>query len=410
MIDERTKLSTEAEGLISGAEKEKRAMTGEESARLDEIGRLVDAIDADIAKLDGELRKKFQKTPPAAGGNVEKRGFSLLRAINDVSNGRGLADAEAEVVNAGIAEMRRSALPVGGQIVLPATEERGVIQATLATAGMENVQTDVLGILGKLRNQLVLMKAGASYLTGLVGNVSIPVYSGANVAWAAETGASADGGGTFTSVEMSPKRLTAHLDVSKQFLLQDSNDAEALLRADLVRAVSEKLEATILGDGAGSSTQPAGLFSAVTPVSLTPSWDELVDMEKTLEAANVYGRIVYLVSPSLKARLRTAPRGMSGSSTTTGSSGDITVNTTTIGGFIFEGNEINGIAALVSNGVTDDGLVLGNFSDYVIGQWGGIDVTVDPYTQATGGKVRLVVNAFFDAKPRRKASFVTAVV
>ena len=38
------------------------------------------------------------------------------------------------------------------------------------------------------------------------------------------------------------------------------------------------------------------------------------------------------------------------------------------------------------------------------------DLTVDPFTQASNGKVRLVINAYFDAKPRRAASFVTASV
>ena len=42
----------------------------------------------------------------------------------------------------------------------------------------------------------------------------------------------------------------------------------------------------------------------------------------------------------------------------------------------------------------------------MIGQWGAIDLTVDPYSQATNGKVRLVVNAYFDAKPRRADAFV----
>ena len=56
------------------------------------------------------------------------------------------------------------------------------------------------------------------------------------------------------------------------------------------------------------------------------------------------------------------------------------------------------------------GLILGNFNDLVIGQWGGIDLTVDPYTQAANGKIRLVVNAYFDAKPQRAASFVKKVL
>ena len=75
-----------------------------------------------------------------------------------------------------------------------------------------------------------------------------------------------------------------------------------------------------------------------------------------------------------------------------------------------EGNEIDGISTLVTNGMTSKGLILGNFNDLVIGQWGGIDLTVDPYTQAANGKIRLVVNAYFDAKPQRADSFVKKVL
>ena len=53
---------------------------------------------------------------------------------------------------------------------------------------------------------------------------------------------------------------------------------------------------------------------------------------------------------------------------------------------------------------------MGNFSDYVIAQWGGIDLTVDPYTKAADGKVRLVINAYFDAKPRRSEAFAKKVL
>jgi hypothetical protein len=324
--------------------------------------------------------------------------------------GRQLADEEMEVVSAGIEEMRRSAQSWSGQIVLPVSESRATIQATIAGAGMENVQTDVLGIMEALRKRLVLAQAGASYMTGLTGNLSIPAYSGSNVAWVGETAEAADGGGAFSDITMSPKRLAAYLDISKQFLLQDSNDAEALLRSDLIRAIGDKLEATILGGVAGSTTQPAGLFSAIAPITLTPSWSELVDLEKTLEEANVYGDIAYLIHPSLKALLRTTPRGITDSSTSAGSSGDVTVKTTTNTGFVFERNEINGIRALASNNVLTNGLILGNFSEYIIGQWGGVDVTVDPFTQARRGVIRLVVNAYFDARPRRLKSFITAKI
>ena len=40
------------------------------------------------------------------------------------------------------------------------------------------------------------------------------------------------------------------------------------------------------------------------------------------------------------------------------------------------------------------------------GQWGAIDLTVDPYTKAAAGQVRLVINAFFDFKLVRPKAVV----
>ena len=42
-----------------------------------------------------------------------------------------------------------------------------------------------------------------------------------------------DGAGTFSEVNLEPKRLTAYIDVSKQFLIQDSNSAEEMLKREM---------------------------------------------------------------------------------------------------------------------------------------------------------------------------------
>ena len=232
---------------------------------------------------------------------------------------------------------------------------------------------------------MVLVEAGANYMTGLVGNVSIPVYSGSNVGWAGEIEAASNGGGSFSEVTLEPKRITAYIDVSKQFLLQDSVSAEALIRADIVRAISNKLEETILGNATGNTKQPAGLFYGASALKDT-NYKTIVGLMQTLEEKNVSGDIKYIVSPSAKATLKTSPKD-AGS-----------------GAFIMQDGEIDGVPALTTSACK--GILLGNFADYVIGQWGAIDLTVDPYSQATNGKVRLVVNAYFDAKPRRADAFV----
>jgi hypothetical protein len=72
---------------------------------------------------------------------------------------------------------------------------------------------------------------------------------------------------------------------------------------------------------------------------------------------------------------------------------------------LLENGMMNGYPVLVSNGVasgsdfttTGYGLIFGNWADLIIGQWGGVDILVDPYTQAALGEVRIVVNFYIDA-------------
>ena len=380
LIDKREQLKKKAEDLISNAEKELRKLTHEENDELNSIKK-------EIADLDNEIKNIENRNTKT---NKVMAKFSLLKAINDVANNRQLDERAQEVVSNGIAEMRKAGQSFTGQIVLP-MEMRSDIQATVATAGQENVAEDKLGILEPLRANLVLVNAGASYMTGLIGDVSIPVYSGSNVGWAGEVSTASDGAGTFSEVTLSPKRLTAYIDVSKQFLIQDSNSAEEMLKRDIVAAISNKLEATILGSEAGSNTQPAGLFNGVVADSTAVTYKDIVNMEAELEDANVMGNIKFIVSPSAKADLKTTEKG----------------NTDN---FLMEGNELNGYPVMCTSAVTGKGVIMANWSDLVIGQWGGIDLVVDPYTQAANGKVRLVINAYFDAKPRRAEAFVKKIL
>lgn len=396
LIDQKEQLRKKAEDLIANAEKEIRKLNDGETIELNHLKEEIASIDSQIKGIEEENKRNYK--PQTKTKSMEK--FSLLKAINDVANNRQLDERALEVVAAGQNEMRKSGQSYSGQIVLPIEERAtdGVItggndyKVDTNNGGKENVAEDKLGILEPLRANLVLVQAGASYMTGLIGNVSIPVYSGSNVGWAGEVDAASNGTGTFSEVNLEPKRLTAYIDVSKQFLIQDSNSAEEMLKRDIVAAISNKLEATILGSAAGSNTQPAGILNGVTADTAAVTYKDIVKMESDLESKNVRGNIKYIVSPSAKADLKTTDKG------------------TDTGKYLMEGNEVNGYPVLCTSAVAGKGVIMGNWSDYVIGQWGGIDLTVDPYTQAANGKVRLVINAYFDAKPRRADSFVKKVL
>ena len=314
---------------------------------------------------------------------TEKR-FSLIDAINDVANNRSLDSVASKVNELGTSEMRASGLSFGGQIQIPMTELRGNV--TVAAEGEDVVATDLFDIVGPLRAQNVLMQAGAKFLTGLVGDVQIPIMSATNVNWADETAEATDGAGTFSNVTLSPKRLTAYVNISKQLLNQNSVDVDNMIRQDIIRAISSKLESTILGNAAGSTTQPAGIFYNVTPTKVT-GMAGIAAVEGDVEDANVYGDLMWVINPKFKADLRTMAKGSN------------------IAQSLYENGEIDGTGALSTGNVGEKLGVYGDFSQLAIGQWGAIDLTVDPYTQAKNGMVVLVVNAYFDAKVVRPEAF-----
>lgn len=315
--------------------------------------------------------------------------FKLIKAINDIANNRNLDDAAKAVTNMGIEEMRKSGVNYGGQIQIPVNELRSAI--TVASEGEDVVATEIFDILEPLRAKNVLVQAGANFLTNLVGDVQVPVMTGSNVFWEGETATAKDGAGTFTNVKLQPKRLTAFIDISKQFLVQDSKSAESKIRMDLINAINSKLESTILGAEAGSATQPAGIFNGAELETIT-DFKGVCDLEAKIEDANILGDCKYIMSNKAKAAFRNMAKSTKSTQ------------------LVMEGGMIDGTQVFNTSHVADTNVAYGDFSNLAIGQWGAIDLTVDPYTKAADGQVRLVINAFFDAKILRTGAIAVAKV
>ena len=322
------------------------------------------------------------------------KNFSLIKAINDVVNNRNINEDALTVIEMGAQEMRKSGLSYSGQIQLPVEERAaatdGAIVATAETQGQEIVETEKLDILGPLRGKSILAEAGATFLTGLVGNISIPMYSGSTCGWKGEMVAADNGMGDFDTVELSPKRLTAYIDISKQFLVQDSVGAEEMLRADIVNALVAKLEQTIFGDADGDATKPAGIFYNAEEAN--PSYSAVCDAEADL--TDYLGDKRFVMSPTAKSAFK--------QTTISGQLSDLRL--------LMQGNEVDGYPVSASSNVVADGWAFGDFRELIVAQWGSIDIVVDPYTLATKNAIRLVINAFFDAKVRREGAIKAYVL
>lgn len=388
IMDKKQQLKDEANAILDNCKQEIRMLNPEEEIKINEIKQELNKLNEELrslqetVELPEEINLKNNK-------KMTEKNFSLINAIRSVANNKALDEVAQAVVDCGQEEMRKAGISYVGQIQLPNEEYRTI---TVATEHDDVIATDMFDVVKPLNAKNVLIQAGAKYLTGLVGDVQYPVMSNINTTWEGEIAAAGDGTPTFTNVKLTPKRLTTVVPISKQFLLQDSVGAENAIREEIINAINSKLEATILGSAAGTTTQPAGIFYTATTLDAITNFADLCDMESDVEDANVYGEMKYIMSPKAKAALR----GMA--------------KTGTANGLVYENGEVDGTPALSTSNVKNYNIAYGDWSNYIIAQWGNIDLTVDNVSLAANGQIRLVVNAYFDAKPLRAEAIKVATI
>ena len=72
--------------------------------------------------------------------------------------------------------------------------------------------------------------------------------------------------------------------------------------------------------------------------------------------------------------------------------------------------KIHAAADYVAGLITGKKVAVGDWGHCVLGQWGGIDLVVDPYTKAKNATIVLTVNAWFDFKVLREGAIKTYTI
>ena len=394
-ISEKLKLKeqivSEVREICEKRKLEIRSFTHDDKMKMDNFRKDISNINEEINELETELRTKEQNyNNNNTEQQMEKRNFSLLNAIRAISENRSLDPIAQAVVLEGQNEMRSRSLSLVGQIQLPSNYEERAI--TVQTEGQDVVATNLMDVMGSLKAKNVLVKAGARVLEGLRGDVQYPIAGSANCSWEGETTETAATDLTFTHVKLSPKRLSCVVDVSKQFLLQDSASAEAVIREEIYAAISSKLEKTVLSDVQGTANMPEGIFyNNGAPLTEVAKFSDITNLEAEVESANVDGNVVYLLSPKAKAGFRNMAKG------------DNKVTT-----LVYENGAIDGTETLTTSNISDRNFCYGDFSNVVIANWNNVDITVDSISKAAQGLLRLVVNFYCDVKTLRPEAIKVA--
>jgi HK97 family phage major capsid protein/HK97 family phage prohead protease len=379
-LGERHNLSDLARELISGGQSVDEAR----AAVLEKIG--TQPVEHSITANDIGLSDK------------ETRSFSFVKALNYLSN-QGDAQArrdaafEIEVGEAAAKKYERSS----NGIVIPNEVLRRDLVVGTPTAGGDLVDDVLLSgsFIDLLRNRLSISQAGCTMLTGLQGNVSIPRQTSASTAyWVGENSSPTESQQAIDQVNMTPKTVGAFVDYSRRLLLQSSIDVEGMIRNDLARVIALEIDRAAVY-GTGSSNQPQGLtnVSGIGSETLTSfgTFAEYIAMETDVTAANGdIGAMRYIINASARGSLKSTEKAS---------------NTAQ---FVYENDEINGYPVIVSNQLLNNDALFGDFSQFVMGMWSGLDLTVDPYAGATAGTVRVIALQDVDFAVKQPACFCFA--
>ena len=334
----------------------------------------------------------------------EARSFSLTKLFRALSEPQDVAarkDAafEFEVCSAAAAGRQTRGTLIPHDVLAVRSD---IISNTKATAGYtgdgkNTVATNLLAgsFIDVLRNKAVLLQ-NATMLAGLVGNVDIPKQTSKTTAsWIGEDDSAPATDVNFGLVSLRAKTLAARSAITRRLLNQSSLGIEALVRENLARDLALALDyAGFYGDGTNNA--PVGIKSTAgigltTFAGANPTFAELVAMETAVSLQNAdVDSMAYIGNAAFRGYAKSTKKFA-----------DASMNT------IWEqGNTVNGYNALTTNQIATGDVFFGNFSDLLVGMWGGLEVMVDPYTGSDKGQLKIVVMQDVDFAVRRAQSFV----
>jgi HK97 family phage major capsid protein len=379
-----------------------------------------DQVRAEILDAKKGTAKPLRVAAAEAVPSVELKGYSLHRAIRAAAQiaegGEAPADCGREMEVHKALEKTFGAPKHGGiffPMNAPGPATRAGLDSKTTSTGIELKFIEAGSFIEAFRNSTKVISLGATFMPGLQGNVAFPRQVAAGTAtWQAENpGADvSESNLTLDQVTISPKFLMSTTSYSRNLLVQAVIDVEQLVRSDLALITAIAIDnAAIVGTGA--SNQPKGILSqtGVGSVTLganggTVTWNNTVDLERTVEAANALrGSLAYLTTPKQKFVLKTIAQ----------------ISAATGIPVWFQG-EVNGYRAEASTNVPSNltkgtatticsAIIFGNWAELLIGNWSAIELVVDPYRLKKQAMIEVTSYAAFDVAVRHGASFAAIV-
>jgi HK97 family phage major capsid protein len=334
----------------------------------------------------------------------DQQRFSVMRAIRAMVDRDWRAAGFEKECSDAICKRAGIAEPVNGGFYVPMDVMAAKRDLTVGTttAGGFMVGTDIQpqSFIDLLRARSVLARLGATMLPGLVGSVTIPKLTGAATGYWLSTEATAitESQQTIGQLAMSPKTVGAYTEISRLLMLQSTPAADQLVMNDLTRVIGLAIDLAGL-EGSGASGQPTGIsatagIGSVTGTSL--AYAGVVEFQTDVAAGNALSTgSAYVTTPAVAGLLMQRQRFAS-------------TDTPLWTGSVLDGM-VSGFNATTTTQMTAASMIFGDFSQVVIGEWGFLELALNPYANFTAAISGIRAIQTVDVGIRQAAAFSRAV-
>lgn len=374
----------------------------------DDAKRKFDTLETECRNLNerltretriAEMERQAQATPVNGTPDFTRAcdGYSLTRAIAasfdpTVDAGREREVSQELAKRAGVAPQgifaptsifhRRVRSPAEQRVLISTTSGAGLVP----TDHRDDLTVDML------RARSIVTSLGATVLSGLSGNVSIPTTdSTPAAAWIAENGALSAADFDINSKTMSPKHVGVLTEVSRNMLLQSSPDIEAFVRADFARNLAAALDSAALVGG--GSNQPDGVITRLTDAAAmgtwaTPTWAQGLELIADVETANAMGSSMgWAIHPAVKKKLMSTVRVASTDSRF------IMEEPGSLYGYAAQASGHASMLGSPSGGVA----IFGAWENLILGYWSQFDVLANPFESTAYAKGNVQIRGLLTA-------------
>lgn len=393
--EQRSEKVASMKALVDAAANDGRDLSADETKQFDALKGEERSLAGQIDRAEylADVERRSAGTP--VGGNASTdfdklaRSVSVLKVMRAQMEGRSLDGVEREYAQE--AERRSGRKAQGAFIPMQALEQRAV--DTSAAPEIVPTQHRPQDYIGALRNRLLARRLGVRVLSGLSGNVTVPKYgSGLSLGWVGEGESVPEGTMSFGSVTLTPKHTGGKTEMSRQLIQQSSPDIEQLVRADLTALVAQQIDSALI-NGAGGK-EPTGVLNTagIQTADMPSGWAGVLGLSELLELANL-DAVNWLAAPGVKTSFASTEK-VAGSGS----------------GFLLQNGTMDDKPFNVTNQMPADTLLLGDWSQVMLGIWSEIDILVNPYAEPaySRGGVQVRAMATADVALRYPQGFVAA--